>query len=72
MSYLSEVECDGCGKIETAPRDGGFPEKWTELNTKPSFRGNQPTEKTKRQHWCPDCMEVAATALMVVQRKGEP
>jgi len=63
MSYVAKVQCDGCGLIVAAPHDGGFPPQWTELNTKPSFRGTQPADKAQRRHWCPDCMVRAKASL---------
>lgn len=67
--YESTVVCDRCGERKEAPKDGGFPEGWTEINRKPSFRGDQ-TEKRRRIHLCKDCSKLIQVWIDNFNREG--
>lgn len=71
MSYRSKVECDRCHLTVDAPRDGGFPEEWMEINMKPSLRGTAESgDKRRRFHLCTACANVVLAGMDVGGRRG--
>jgi hypothetical protein len=69
MSYRATIICDGCDREADAPKGGGFPDGWTELNSKPSLRGDDPQDQRKRRHWCIACMDRAVFEIEKIKKE---